>query len=115
MSKICIHKCINELQETKTAPGYYKNIVVATKTYKVGTAVRIIKESRSSSCYDTKDLRGKSGIMFKYCREENQWSHSISVYVLIDKFKVCGPLVVIKETPQSICKYGKAKIHKTAN
>ena len=57
VSEVRLHKCINVLQETKAAPGCYEDIVVANKTYKVGIAVRIIKEIRGYSCCNTKDLR----------------------------------------------------------
>ena len=68
MSKVRIHKCINELQETKAASGYYKAIVLANKTYKAETPVRMIEEIRTYSCCDTEDLRGRSGTVVKCCR-----------------------------------------------
>ena len=46
MSKVRIQKCINVLHETKSSPGCYEDIVVANKTYKVGTSVRMIDDSR---------------------------------------------------------------------
>ena len=111
MSKVHIHKCINELQETKAAPGCYKDILVVNKTYKVEMAVRIIKESRSYSCYNTEDLRGKSGTVVMCCCEENHWSHYVAVYVLLDNCKAYGSLVVVNGTPQSICKCGEEEQH----
>ena len=63
--------------------------MVTNNTYKVGTAVRIIKESGSYSCYNT---------VVMCCREENQWARHVAVYVLLDNFKPYGPLVVVKGT-----------------
>ena len=103
MSKVHIHKCINVLQEMKATPGYYEDIVVANQIYKVGTAVRIIDDSRNYSYYDNEYLRGQSGTVIMCCREENYSSHYVAVYVLLDKFKEYGPLVVVKGTPQIIC------------
>ena len=44
MSKVCIHICINELQEMKAATGCYEDVVFVNKTYKVRTAVRILSK-----------------------------------------------------------------------
>ena len=45
------------------------------------------------------------------CREENQWSHYVAVYVVLDTVKAYGPLVVVKRTQQSICKCREEKQH----
>ena len=41
------------------------------------------------------------------CRQEqNKHSHLVVVYVLLDKYKAYGPLVVVKGTPRKLCLYG---------
>ena len=80
--------------------------MVANKTYKVGAALRIIEGGRGLSCYDTKDMRERSGTVVMCCREENHSSHYVAVYVLLDKFKAYDLLVVVKGTLRSMCKYG---------
>ena len=78
------------------APCCFDNIVGDNKIYKVGTALRIIDESCNHSYYNTIYLQGQSGMVSMYSREENHSSHHVAVYVLLDKFKASGPLVVTK-------------------
>ena len=84
----------------KAVPGCYEDIVVANTTYKVGTAVRIVEESQGYSCYDIKYLRGQHGTVVMCHREENHhMSQYVMVYVLLDKFKAYGPLLMVKGIP----------------
>jgi hypothetical protein len=93
------------------ALGCYKDVVITNKTYKVGSAVRNMEEIRSYSCYNTEDMRERNGTVVISCRVENQWSHYVAVYMLLDNFKAYVPLMVVKGDPQSICKYGEEAHH----
>ena len=85
--------------------------MVANETYKVGTPVRIIDDKREYSPYDAKCMRGRSGTVVMCCREGNHRSHYVAVYVILDEFKAYGPSVVVKGTPQSMCKCREEEQH----
>ena len=90
--------------------------MVTNKTYKDGTAIRIIKEIQSYACKNNGNARGRNGTVFMCCREENQWSHHVTVYVLLDNFKAYGPLVVVNGDPTKYMQMrGRRTTHKTAN
>ena len=73
--------------------------MVTNKTYKDGTAIRIIKEIQSYACKNNGNARARNGTVFMCCREENQSSHYVAVYVLLDNFNVYDPLVAVNGDP----------------
>ena len=81
------------------------------KTYKGWTAVRITDDSPGYTCCDKEYFRGRSGTVVMCYREENHRSQYVAVYVLLDKFKEYGTLVVVKRSPQSICKCREERQH----
>jgi hypothetical protein len=55
-------------------------------------------------------------MMVMCCNEENCSSHYVSIYVLLNKFKAYGLLVVVKGTPPKHMQIrGGRSIHETSN
>ena len=42
-------------------------------------------------------------------RERNNHSHLVVVYLLLDKYKAYGSLIVIKGTPRNMCLHGEVE------
>ena len=86
-------------------PEQYSDIEVADNTYKIGHQVRIVNEPYY--IYDNRNMMGRSGTVVRCAREQHNSSHNTTVYVLLDEFKACGPLIVVKGTPNMVCRCGE--------
>ena len=80
------------------------SILQANDTYKVGTHVII---ERSWHHNNNADTTGRSNTVVMCSRETNYRSYYVAIYVLLDEFKSCVPMIVVKGTPNSICVYGE--------
>jgi hypothetical protein len=52
-----------------------------------------------------------SNIVAKCCRKKNYKSHYVTVCVLFDKFSGYSPVILVKGTSQSICRWEEAGKH----
>ena len=84
-------------------PGQYSDIEVTDDRYKIGAQVRIMNDP---DFVRNRNTEGYSGTVVRCARERNRALHITTVYVLLDEFKACGPLIVVKGTPNNLCRCG---------
>ena len=91
----------------------YGDIEVADNNYHVGQRVRIIHDAGDTD--DDSILVGHSGVVVRCAREPNATSQITVVYVLLDDFEACGPLIVVKGTTGGFCLCGEELQHSGIN
>ena len=91
----------------------YGDTEVSDNNYHVGQRVRIMYDAGDND--DDSILVGHSGVVVRCARKPNATSQITVVYVLLDEFEACGPLIVVKGPTGSFCRCGEELQHKGIN
>ena len=75
---------------------------------KVREMVIIVSGNEDNWHTNKDDLTGSRGTVVTCCRKHNYESHSVVMYVLPDNFRGYSPLILVKETPQSMWRQEEA-------